>query len=111
MPEAPKSLSDSADCSDGIVVENNNKALKFIEDVTADADEVQRRVLSEILSRSATVEYLQRYGLNGCTDRETFKKVIPVVTYDDLKLDIERIANGDTSPILCSQPISEFLTR
>ncbi|MBA0738912.1 hypothetical protein Gogos_012225 [Gossypium gossypioides] len=110
MPEAPKILSDSAKCIDGIVVENNNKVLKFIEDVTADADEVQRRVLSEILSRSANVEYLQRYGLNGCTDRETFKKVIPVVTYEDLKPDIERIANGDTSPILCSQPISEFLT-
>ncbi|MBA0798967.1 hypothetical protein Gohar_009512, partial [Gossypium harknessii] len=110
MPEAPKILSDSADCIDGIDVENNNKVLKFIEDVTADADKVQRRVLSEILSRSANVEYLQRYGLNGCTDRETFKKVIAVVTYEDLKPDIERIANGDTSPILCSQPISEFLT-
>ncbi|KAK8519069.1 hypothetical protein V6N13_017686 [Hibiscus sabdariffa] len=105
MPEAPKALSDG-----GIVVENNNKALKFIEDVTVNADDVQRRVLSEILSRSADTEYLRRNGLNGCTDRETFKKVMPVVTYDDLKPDIERIANGDTSPILCSHPISEFLT-
>ncbi|WRX15987.1 GH3 family - like 8 [Theobroma cacao] len=113
MPEAPKILSQYADCIDGvggIIVENNNKALKFIEDVTRDADEVQKRVLSEILSRSANAEYLQRNGLHGCTDRETFKKVIPVVSYEDLKPDIERIANGDTSPILCSQPISEFLT-
>ncbi|KAE8654809.1 putative indole-3-acetic acid-amido synthetase GH3.1 [Hibiscus syriacus] len=105
MSEAPKALSD-----DDIVVENNNKALKFIEDVTVNADEVQKRVLSEILTRSADAEYLQRNGLNGCTDRETFKKVMPVITYEDLKPDIERIANGDTSPILCSQPISEFLT-
>ncbi|KAK8562554.1 hypothetical protein V6N13_018864 [Hibiscus sabdariffa] len=105
MPEAPKALS-----GDGIVVETKNKALQFIEDVTVNAGEVQKRVLSEILSRSADVEYLRRNGLNGCTDRETFKKVMPVVTYDDLKPDIERIANGDTSPILCSQPISEFLT-
>ncbi|XWS68543.1 hypothetical protein CRYUN_Cryun04dG0099100 [Craigia yunnanensis] len=113
MPEASKILSEYADCIDGvggIIVGNNNKALKFIEDVTIHADEVQKRVLSEILSRSANAEYLQRNGLNGCTDRETFKKVMPVVTYEDLKLDIERIASGDTSPILCSQPISEFLT-
>ena len=114
MPEASKILAQFADCIDGvggIIMGNNNKALKFIEDVTNDADEVQKLVLSEILSRSANAEYLQRNGLNGCTDRETFKKVMPVVTYEDLKLDIDRIANGDTSPILCSQPISEFLTR
>ncbi|KAM6572744.1 hypothetical protein CsatA_016824 [Cannabis sativa] len=86
------------------------QSLQYIEEVTTNADEVQRRVLSEILSRSANVEYLQRQGLKGHTDRETFRKVIPVVTYEDLKPDIDRIANGDTSPILCSQPISEFLT-
>ncbi|XWS54279.1 hypothetical protein CRYUN_Cryun10bG0077200 [Craigia yunnanensis] len=113
MSVAPKILSDYADGIDGvggIFVENNNKALKFIEDVTSDADEVQKRVLYEILSRSANTEYLQRNGLNGCSDRETFKKWMPVVTYEDLRPDIERIANGDTSPILCSQPISEFFT-
>lgn len=117
MPEASKILSQYADYIHGVVdimVGNNNnkeKALKFIEDVTNDADEVQKQVLSEILSRSANAEYLQRNGLNGCTDRETFKKVMPVVKYEDIKPDIDRIANGDTSPILCSQPILEFLTR
>ncbi|PON80453.1 GH3-like hormone conjugating enzyme [Parasponia andersonii] len=90
--------------------DKNSKSLQYIEDVTTNADEVQRRVLFEILSRSANVEYLQRHGLKGHVDRETFKKVMPIVTYEDLKPDIDRIANGDTSPILCSEPISEFLT-
>lgn len=90
---------------------NNEKALKYIEDVTINADEVQETVLAEILSSNAQAEYLQRHGLDGRTDRNTFKKVVPVVTYEDLKPDIDRIANGDTSPILCSKPISEFLTR
>lgn len=114
MPEAPKINNVSEyDCcgSNSSLDAKNKKALQFIEDVTSNADEVQRRVLAEILSRSAHVEYLQRHGLNGCTDQETFKKVVPVVTYEDLKPEIDRIANGDASPILCSQPISEFLTR
>ncbi|KAJ4839052.1 hypothetical protein Tsubulata_037793 [Turnera subulata] len=109
MPEAPRNLLEE----NGLVIisgDRNSKALQFIEDVTSNAGDVQERVLAEILSRSASVEYLQRHGLNGCTDKETFKKVVPVVTYDDLKQDIDRIANGDTSPILCSKPISEFLT-
>ncbi|KAL2245381.1 indole-3-acetic acid-amido synthetase GH3.6 [Sesamum indicum] len=107
MPEAPKESHKSAEYS---VAENNRKKLEFIEDVTKNADEVQKRVLAEILSRNADVEYLKRHGLNGHTDRETFKKIMPVITYEDILPDINRIANGDTSPILCSEPISEFLT-
>ncbi|QCD86828.1 indole-3-acetic acid-amido synthetase GH3.6-like [Vigna unguiculata] len=101
MPEAPRDYN---------LVEQNEKILDFIEDVTANADQVQKRVLSEILSNNANVEYLKRHGLHGQTDRETFKKLLPVITYEDIQPDINRIANGDTSPILCSKPISEFLT-
>lgn len=107
MPEAPKQSSNGTDYT---LSEKNKKALQFIEDVTSNADEVQKRLLADILSRNAGVEYLQRHGLAGHTDRETFKKLMPVIKYEDIQADITRIANGDMSPILCSQPISEFLT-
>ncbi|TKY66926.1 Indole-3-acetic acid-amido synthetase GH3.6 [Spatholobus suberectus] len=120
MPEAPshylcikpngKLDDDDGASNTSIIKHNNKKALKYIEDVTSNTDEVQKRVLAEILSSSAHVEYLQRHGLEGRRDRDTFKKIMPVVTYEDLKPDIDRVANGDTSPILCSKPISEFLT-
>ncbi|KAL5972873.1 hypothetical protein ACLOJK_039679 [Asimina triloba] len=113
MPEAPpKKVASMNGVNQTLLLlhENNKKALQFIEDVTSNPDDVQKRVLSEILSRSAHAEYLQRYGLDGRTDRESFKKVLPVVTYEDLQPDIQRIANGDKSPILCGKPISEFLT-
>ncbi|KAK3013890.1 hypothetical protein RJ639_009378 [Escallonia herrerae] len=105
MPEAPKES--HATC---LVDEENEQALQFIDDVTNNAEEVQKRTLKEILARNVNVVYLKRHGLKGHTDRETFKMVMPVVTYEDLRGDIDRIANGDTSPLLCSQPISEFLT-
>jgi len=91
--------------------ERSAKALQFIEEVTKNTDSVQERVLTEILTQNAETEYLKRFGLNGATDRDTFKSKVPVVTYEDLQPDIQRIANGDSSPILCSHPISEFLTR
>ncbi|KAH7660775.1 GH3 family protein [Dioscorea alata] len=77
--------------------ENDAKKLQFIEDVTNNTKKVQER-------------YLQRFNLCGSTDRCSFKAKVPVVTYEDLLPDIQRIANGDRSPILCSHPISEFLT-
>lgn len=92
------------------VCEKDAKALRFIEEMTRNADTVQEEVLAEILSRNAKTEYLQRYKLNGATDRDTFKSKIPMVTYEDLQPDIQRIANGDMSQIMCSHPISEFLT-
>ncbi|XP_010417072.1 PREDICTED: indole-3-acetic acid-amido synthetase GH3.3 [Camelina sativa] len=86
------------------------KALRFIEEMTRNVDFVQKKVIREILSRNSETEYLKRFGLKGFTDRKTFKSKVPVVTYDDLKPEIQRIANGDRSMILSSHPITEFLT-
>ncbi|ERN12786.1 hypothetical protein AMTRI_Chr02g217940 [Amborella trichopoda] len=97
MPEAKKNS-------------NDEKGLKLIEDVTSKAEEVQDRVLADILKRNANTEYLRRRGLEGRTDRESFKRMLPVITYEDIQPDIHRIANGDKSPILCSHAVSEFLT-
>ncbi|KAI8011486.1 Indole-3-acetic acid-amido synthetase GH3.6 [Camellia lanceoleosa] len=108
MPEAPR---DTPNGTAYTLTEKNKKALQFIEDVTANADEVQRRVLAEILTRNAGIEYLQRHGLSEHqTDPQSFKKLVPVIKYEDIQPDINRIAAGDESHILCSRPISEFLT-
>ncbi|GMP41769.1 hypothetical protein CsSME_00011743 [Camellia sinensis var. sinensis] len=93
------------------VSEKDEKALQFIEEMTKNTNAVQEKVLREILSRNAQTEYLQRFKLGGASDRETFKSKVPVVTYEDLEQDIQRIANGDKSPIFSSHPISEFFTR
>ncbi|KAF9678557.1 hypothetical protein SADUNF_Sadunf07G0047100 [Salix dunnii] len=90
--------------------EKDAKALQFIEDMTANVDLVQERVLKEILTSNVETEYLRKYQLNGATDRESFKSKIPMVTYEDLQPLIQRIANGDKSPIFSSRPVSEFLT-
>ncbi|XP_057502655.1 probable indole-3-acetic acid-amido synthetase GH3.1 [Actinidia eriantha] len=90
--------------------EKDAKALRFIEEMTRNADLVQETVLAEILSRNAETEYLRRFKLNGGTDRAAFKSKIPMIKYEDLQPEIQRIANGDRSPILSAHPISEFLT-
>ncbi|XP_072958253.1 probable indole-3-acetic acid-amido synthetase GH3.2 [Typha angustifolia] len=90
--------------------ESDAQKLKFIEEMTKATDDVQQKVLAEILSRNAETEYLRRYRVDKETDRDQFKAKVPVVTYEDLQPAIQRIADGDRSPILCSHPISEFLT-
>ncbi|CAN8326090.1 unnamed protein product [Cochlearia groenlandica] len=108
MPEAPKK--ETLEIFDLTLDEKNKRKMQLIEELTSNADQVQRQVLEEILTRNADVEYLRRHDLDGRTDRETFKNVMPVITYEDIESEINRIANGDKSHILSSKPISEFLT-
>ncbi|KAG6414976.1 hypothetical protein SASPL_122375 [Salvia splendens] len=88
----------------------NATALQFIEEMTRNIDAVQQRVLAEILAQNSETEYLKGFDLGGATDREAFKSKIPMTTYEDIQPLIQRIANGDRSPILSARPISEFLT-
>ncbi|OAY33682.1 probable indole-3-acetic acid-amido synthetase GH3.1 [Manihot esculenta] len=90
--------------------EKDAKALQFIEEMTRNVDSVQERNLAEILRRNSETEYLKRFQLQGATDRDNFKAKIPVVTYEDIQPEIQRIANGDRSAIFSAHPVSEFLT-
>ncbi|KAI8523013.1 hypothetical protein RHMOL_Rhmol13G0041600 [Rhododendron molle] len=90
--------------------EKHAKALQFIEEVTRNAESVQQKVLEEILSANAETEYLRRFRLSGSTDRDTFKSEVPVVTYEELQPEIQRIVEGDRSPILSVHPITELFT-
>ncbi|XP_049932615.1 indole-3-acetic acid-amido synthetase GH3.6-like isoform X5 [Nymphaea colorata] len=83
--------------------------LELMEEMTNNVDGEQEKVLADILFLNAHTEYLQRHGLAGKTDRESFQTKLPLVTYEDIRPDIHRIANGDRSPILSALPLSHFL--
>ncbi|KAG4204183.1 hypothetical protein ERO13_A04G032700v2 [Gossypium hirsutum] len=81
---------------------------KVLEELTENGHRIQEQVLEEILMRNAGTEYLSRF-LHGQTDKQLFKNNVPIVTYEDIKPYIDRIANGETSNILLADPISEFI--
>lgn len=84
--------------------------MKLIEDLTTNAGRTQQQMLMEILTRNAGTEYLRGF-LDGKIDRDLFKKEVPIVDYEQVKPYIERLANGEPSTIISSQPITELLTR
>lgn len=90
---------------------NDNEAgLQLLEDLTTNASQIQQQVLEEILTKNANTEYLKGF-LHGLSDKENFKKKVPIVNYEDIRPFIERIANGEPSTVISSQPITELLTR
>ncbi|XP_052157375.1 probable indole-3-acetic acid-amido synthetase GH3.4 [Oryza glaberrima] len=112
MPEAvAAAVSPPAAAATAMCAEHREK-LEHIERVTRNAGQEQRRVLEEILAQNAQAEYLRRLGVPGDAPGadEAFRRLAPLVTYEDILPDVLRIANGDTSPILSGKPVSEFLT-
>ncbi|ESQ41282.1 hypothetical protein EUTSA_v10013044mg [Eutrema salsugineum] len=87
---------------------NPKVCMSLFEDVTSNAKQIQDSVLEAILSRNAQTEYLRGY-LNGQLDKQSFKKNVPVVTYEDYRSYIDRIANGESSDLICDRPISVLL--
>ncbi|ESQ38576.1 hypothetical protein EUTSA_v10029358mg, partial [Eutrema salsugineum] len=57
---------------------------------------------------NANTEYLRGY-LHGSSDKELFKKNVPIVSYDDVRPYIERIANGEPSDVISGEPSTTFL--
>ncbi|XP_072965289.1 jasmonoyl--L-amino acid synthetase GH3.5-like [Typha angustifolia] len=84
------------------------KVIQEFEEVTKDAGRVQRETLKKILEENADTEYLQNFGLQGKTDPESFKACIPLVTHKDLEPYIQRIVDGDTSPVLTAKPVTSI---
>ncbi|KAL4202817.1 hypothetical protein AMTRI_Chr02g265470 [Amborella trichopoda] len=85
------------------------KALEEVEKLTMNAGEIQDQILEEILRRNWRTEYLYEY-LRGSRNKEEFKRRVPVVSYDDIKPLIQRIANGEHYSLISGDPITELLT-
>lgn len=87
------------------------KVVDEFESNTKDAGRVQMETLRRILEENGEAEYFQKLGLNGRTDPESFKSCVPLSTHKDLESYIQRIADGDDSPILTGKPISSISLR
>ncbi|GAV72084.1 GH3 domain-containing protein [Cephalotus follicularis] len=91
---------------DKMEVVDVEKVIQEFEDITKDAERVQRETLRKILEENGSAEYLLNLGLNGRTDPESFKACVPLVTHKELEPYIQRITDGDSLPILTGQPIT-----
>lgn len=86
------------------------EALKELDRLTLKADEVQEKLLKEIITRNGDTEYLNKY-LRGSKDVSTFRNLVPVIGYSGIKPYIQRIANGEDSSLISGHTIVEMLCR
>jgi hypothetical protein len=76
-----------------------------------DVEGTQSRLLAATLSRNAATDYGRRFGFATIHDPATYRERLPVVRYDDLREEVERIARGEqhvltADPVLLMEPSS-----
>lgn len=84
---------------------NPEEVITEFEFLTKNAKSVQEEALRKILEENSSAEYLQKWGLEGRTDPESYQSCIPLVTHKDLEPYINRIADGETC-VLTGKPIT-----
>ncbi len=68
---------------------------KKIDRYDTQAEEIQRRVLNHLISRSRDTEWGGKYGYNNITTYEQFASRVPVSDYEGLKDYIDRMRHGE----------------
>ncbi|EFJ08528.1 hypothetical protein SELMODRAFT_131591 [Selaginella moellendorffii] len=93
-------------------LDTDEQVLRFVEAITSDVASIQSELLQQILADNADVAYFHRHGLFGVPSAEDFHSRLPLISYQDIELDVARIASGDEdghAKILCARPVREVL--
>lgn len=75
------------------------------EAATKNPMEVQTALLQEILKKNKDTEYGRRYDFASINTQEDFRAKVPVITYDDIEQDIQRVASGAKGVLTQEDPV------
>lgn len=92
--------------------------ISWFEDATKNAGSIQTQTLSQILKQNHGVEYLKKWlgdyniqHVDDCALEPLFTSVVPLASHADFEPLIQRIADGDTAPLLTQQSITTLSLR
>ncbi len=75
--------------------DNGRKFLKYFEQVTKNPKEESSKLLFRILEDNKDTEYGKKYNFKDIHSIEDYQKMVPVITYDDIADDMERMKLGE----------------
>jgi hypothetical protein len=73
----------------------------------ADSRTAQHEVLRRLVETNASCEFGRRHGFEAIRSISDFQRAVPVCGYEDLRGDIERMAQGEAG-VLTSEPVRRF---
>jgi GH3 auxin-responsive promoter len=86
---------------------NNNPAVRNFLRSFADSKTAQREVLRRVVAKNQDCEFGRRHDFASVRSISDFRRAVPVCGYEDLRNDIERMAQGEPD-VLTSEPVRRF---
>ena len=80
-------------------------AAKRFEHATIHPKETQEQLLQDILRRSQDTDYGARYGFSSVRTPEDYRRQVPMITYEDIREDMDRLVEGATNVFTAEQPV------
>lgn len=107
---------------EGLVVNGDHEyeydIISWFDHVTSNVGSVQTHMLSQILRQNCEAEYLKKWlgdyniqDMDDSTLESLFCCVVPLASHADFEPFLQRIADGDTAPLLTHQPITTLSLR
>lgn len=81
------------------------QAAKRFEAATQNPVQVQREKLLGMVRKNQDTEYGKRYGFASIKEVKDYQKQVPVVTYEDIKEDMKRVAEGAKKVFTAEDPV------
>jgi len=81
------------------------RAARRFETACQDPEHVQTALLLDIVRRNSGTEYGQRYGFDRINSIADYQRSVPVITYEDIKDDMNRVASGASNVFTAEDPV------
>jgi len=81
------------------------KSAARFEAATRNPEQVQSEKLLAMVRKNAATDYGRRYGFDRIKSVNDFQAQVPVITYDDIKEDMERVVAGESGVFTAEDPV------
>ncbi|WP_298438765.1 GH3 auxin-responsive promoter family protein [Geobacter sp.] len=83
----------------------SRQSAKRFEAATCDPARVQREKILGMVRKNADTEYGRRYGFGSVKTIADYQKRVPIITYEDIKADMERVVACEKNIFTAEDPV------
>jgi hypothetical protein len=90
----------------GLIINLTAKgSARRFEAAAKDPFNTQRQLLMDIVRKNANTEYGKRYDFANIKSIEDYQQKVPIISYDDIADEMERISMGEKNVMIAEEPV------
>lgn len=88
-----------------LIVLISGKSARRFEQASLDPERIQQDKLLWIIQRNKNTEYGKKHGFDSIKKHDDYRRNVPVITYEDIRADMDRVLNGEKNVFTAEDPV------